>query len=147
MTPRAKASEDTKAEAVALALVVGDTKAAEQLGIPRRTVSSWRAKAEATADPIVLETKEQLVDLARDTAARALYRLRERIDDPSARVGELASALRVLVEAGQLLAGEATARIESTSVVASVNGGISDEERLELREWLTQQIGDDVDVE
>jgi len=136
--PRATAEE--RAEAVGLALVVGPVEAARRLGIPPRTVADWRRKALERNEPEIVATRDALVARLWSAVELATEQVEQGLRDPRARLGERAQALRVLVDAHALVAGEATQRVESTNLNLSAGPAVSDQDRADLRDWLREQL-------
>jgi hypothetical protein len=98
-----------RAEAVALAAVIGPLKAGQQLGIPPRNVARWCH--EPAASPIIAAIELSFAEKLEAAHARALAAVEEGLNDPKARLGDRAQALRVLGEQSQLAHGRATANV------------------------------------
>lgn len=141
MTRRATAEE--RAEAVGLALVVGPVEAARRLGLPARTVSDWRRRAVERGDPALVATRDALADRLWRAVELATNQVEAGLRDPKARLGERAQALRVLVDAHALVAGEATQRVEAVNV--NVGAPVTDVDRRDLLDWLAAQAPEEAD--
>ncbi len=129
-------TQEQKREAVELADTVGPAEASRQLGIPRRTISSWRGPAQATAEKteaarqqlaVIRDKKrEELRILLLDKAVGLLERFDTRHKDyrgknvqevfwdtaPSGAVKEYAIAVGILIDKFRLEMGEHTGRTE-----------------------------------
>lgn len=138
-----------RAEAQGLAAAIGPVKAAEKLGIPRRTVASWMHMP--AASPIIAAAEQDIANALRHAHAKALSAVMDGLNDPKARLSDRARALEVLGEQLALAEGRATENVN-----LHTNGSVqwrsvpdqaplNDEERIELRDWLDQL--DDEQVE
>lgn len=105
---------EQRLEAVALALSIGPLRAAKQLGLPVTTVSEWRRGRRRAHElqPIVQINREEMAEKLWSTLTRAVKALESRLDDPGARLGDVARATEVLLTSHQLLSGQATSRSE-----------------------------------
>ena len=123
----AKYTDEQREQAVALANEVGPSEASRQLGIPRRTISSWRTPAQAddektkTARAVAAErVATQWADYRSSEAASAgasANRIRReisnRLENASGReIRDLATAYGIMIDKAEKLSDEATARIE-----------------------------------
>lgn len=106
-----------RAEAVALALSLGDVKrAARESGVPRRTLTRWMAElrdgegrvATIVAEPVTLTT---IRDRFASIVAQGVAVLGEKINDPRTRAGEVAQAVDVSIRGWALV--DAAARAEA----------------------------------
>jgi len=120
--------------AIALALRLGDEAAAHQLGIPRRTVSSWHHRP-AQAE-IIVKSRAQLVDRYREAEELALERVITGLRDRRTPVHHAARALEALATQRALLAGQATARTETIGDPMAALRSLSDADARDLRVWL-----------
>jgi hypothetical protein len=107
-----KYTTERKLEVLTVALVSGDEAAAAQFGVPKRTVNGWRN------DPALLaalppQALDPLAAKLRALTDRAIERATEKLDDPAARLGEMASLLRVAHDGARIASGEATRRTEA----------------------------------
>lgn len=102
-------TREQKAEAVALAVSVGPTEAAKQLGYPVRTVTGWLHQP--AHSEVIRVVEQTIADRLLAAQERALDVVLEGLEDPDARLGEKAAALRVLGEQANLAAGRATANV------------------------------------
>src|SRR5438046_2922746 len=105
----------TEAERVqAIALPLADKEAAAQLGIPRRTVTYWRAQyregRHSAATPILEATRQDIAAKLWEAVTVGTEEVLRRMRDPKARLSDVAQALRVVAEQHALLTGGATAR-------------------------------------
>jgi hypothetical protein len=134
-----KYTEAQKAEAVGLAIAIGDKAAGERTGIPRRTVSYWRSRPDSA--PLL---NAAIVETSQDVAAR-LWRAVEvgtdqvlsGLQDPKARLGEKAKALEIVQHAHALLTGGVTGRSQNENL--NVNAEISDDDLTVFYQYIRQQ--------
>src|SRR6266542_1344525 len=105
-------TEGERSQAVGLALAIGPKRAAEQLGIPRRTISYWLARGAFTpaVEAALVATEEAIAERLWDTFTLGLEQVRAGLKDANARLGDKARALEVVAAQWQLLTGRATAR-------------------------------------
>ena len=120
-------SEAERAEAVALALVVGPNVAADRLGIPRRTVAAWRSgeRHRPEVQAVILESRQALAERMREIVSVASEQVLAGLRDPKQRLGDRVRALEVALEAARLLGAE------SQDAEA-----LSEDEELQLRDYL-----------
>lgn len=116
-------SQEERAEALGLALSLGSVQAAKRTGIPRRSISNWLA---GKAHPEMLATmepasREQVASRLWEAVARGTEEVIRRMDDPKARLADVARSLEVVSQQHALLVGGVTRRSESFSVSASVD--------------------------
>lgn len=124
---RRKIDPETKAEAVALAGVVGEAASAEALGVTRQAVNLWGKEPTplrpAVADPRIVAEKKQAID---ERITKAIDLVMERILSgvpiQDATLSQLTTAFGTLVDKQLLLRGQPTSISESRP-------GLSDEER------------------
>jgi transposase-like protein len=125
--PNRQYSPEEVAEAVALSLAIGPMKAAEQLGLPVRTVSGWRSgeyRSEETA-PVILQSRRQLADRMNEILSVASEQVLAGLRDPRQRLGDRVRALEVALEAARLLGAE-----------SQVGDALTDDEADQLTDWL-----------
>ena len=120
-------SEAERAEAVALALVVGPNVAADRLGIPRRTVAAWRSgeRHRPEVQAVILESRQALAERMREIVSVASEQVLAGLRDPKQRLSDRVRALEVALEAARLLGAE------SQDAEA-----LSEDEELQLRDYL-----------
>ena len=101
-------SESERAEAVALALVVGPNVAADRLGIPRRTVAAWRSgeRHRPEVQAVILESRQALAERMREIVSVASEQVLAGLRDPKQRLSDRVRALEVALEAARLLGAE-----------------------------------------
>jgi transposase-like protein len=126
-----------KAAAVGLALAVGPLKAAEQLGIPPRTVAAW-SSGERGIQPRSAASQPEIIEKLRTTFDLAIEAVIEGLNDPKSRLSDRAHALDVLGRHYALLSGGVTSRTETTE-------GLSLTESELLAEWIERQIARQAD--
>ena len=105
-------TDTEKAEAVGLALTVGDDVAAAQLGIPRRNLNRWRRSSTPAAQAAISRTRDDVAARLWEAVTAGTDAVLEGPRDPASRLGDKASALRIVVEAHALISGAATSRTE-----------------------------------
>lgn len=127
-----------RAEAQGLAAAIGPAKAAEKLGIPRRTVASWMHTP--AASPIIAAAEQDVADALRAAHAKALAAVMEGLSDPKARLGDRARALEVLGEQLALAEGRATANINQNVHTSGFTNDLNDDERRALRGALNNEL-------
>ena len=93
---------------------IGVKKAGRQLGIPYRTISHWMARPDVKG--VVAASRDELLGRLWEAVSVGTEQVLTGLRDPKARLSDKAQALRVVAEQYQLLAGEATQRIESSNV-------------------------------
>lgn len=109
-------TEAERAEAVGVALTIGTKKAAVQLGIPRRTLSSWLQRPTAEVQAAIVRTHDDVAARLWEAVTAGTDAVLAGLRDPKARLGEKATALRIVVEAHALITGQATSRTETTTL-------------------------------
>ena len=127
-----------RAEAVALAAAVGPKKAAAQMGVPRRTVSYWLHQPANTAALALAE--QHIADELRRAHALALAEVMAGLRNPKARLGDKATALRVLGDQLALAEGRATANIATSNTQPDPFSVLTDEERAALTDLLDEAL-------
>ena len=105
---------EDRADAVALAASVGPMRAADQLGIPRRTVNYWAHKPEHSQ--VMRAAEAKIADRLESAASLALDAVVQGLRDGKARLGDRARALEVLATQANLASGRATVRSENTNL-------------------------------
>lgn len=111
-----------RAEAVALAAAVGPAKAAEQLGIPRRTVSYWMHQPAQSA--VIAAAEQDIADSLRSAHKLALAEVTAGLRNPKARLGDKAQALRILGDQLALSEGRATENIAINDGASKVDNPV-----------------------
>lgn len=103
--------------------------AAEAHGIPRTTLIHWMD------DPEMVElrqkTRDERAQAASAMSMLVLSEIKRRLPEFEPR--DLSSLYGILTEKGQLLGGEATSRTENLRLIT---GGLADEERTKLRDFI-----------
>jgi hypothetical protein len=113
--PRWRSYTDAeRADAVGLALTIGAKRAAAQLDIPRRTISSWLRSPAPSLQAAILRNRDDVAARLWEAVTVGTDAVLAGLRDPKARLGDKASALRIVVEAHALISGGATSRSEST---------------------------------
>jgi transposase-like protein len=107
-------TDQERGEAVGLALAIGAKRAAAQLGIPRRTISSWIQTPSPGVQAAILRSRNDVAARLWEAVDAGTEAVLAGLRDPKARLGDKASALRIVVEAHALISGQATSRTEST---------------------------------
>lgn len=110
-------TEDERAKAIGLGMTRGAIVASKETGIPRRTITRWLA----SPDAVVLrqESRAQVAEKLWSAVVEGTDAVVAGLRDPKARLGDKASALRIVVEAHALISGGATARTESTNLTVT----------------------------
>ena len=136
-----------KAQAIARGMTTGAIAASKATGIPRRTISRWLAEGDVGSSPVVtaaiVATEEAIAARLWETMQLGLEEVRLGLLDPAARLSDKSRALEVVASQWALLTGRATSRSESANVNVNVDGtgdGLTDDERTDLRRWLTDNI-------
>jgi len=132
--PHATYGPAVKAEAVALALTVGPNAAADQLGIPRRSVANWMHAPAAAA--IGEATRAGIEDQLWRSFCRAVDVLSGMLGTAEhppqgLKLGDVARTVETLLRSYQLLTGRATERLE----VAELFPGISADDRKTIADF------------
>ncbi|MDP8905607.1 MAG: hypothetical protein M3N29_09925 [Chloroflexota bacterium] len=137
MTRQAYSAEE-RAEAVGLAMSVGDHEAARRLGIPRRTISEWRHQP--GMQPVVSASREQVAERLWEAVVVGTEEVLRGLRDPKARLSDKARALEVVAREHALLTGRAT----SHALVAQWRAGSADDltsdEQAALRDALRAEL-------
>jgi len=123
-------SAEERAQAVALAMSVGPVKAANALGYPVRTVVNWTHHPAAAV--IVSTSREALAARFAAAVDVGLEAVLAGLRDGQARLGDRATALRVLAEQAALLTGQPTSRTAVIDEAPTLTGT----QEHELRRWL-----------
>ena len=118
---------EQRAEAVALALVVGPNVAADQLGIPRRTVAAWRSgeRQAPEVQAVILQSRRALAERMNEILSVASEQVLAGLRDPKQRLGDRVRALEVALEAARLLGAE-----------SQDADALSEDEAQQLGDWL-----------
>ena len=116
-----------RAEAVALALAIGPLKAAEQLGIPPRTVAAWRSGERQAPEvrAVILSSRHALAERMNEILSVASEQVLAGLRDPRQRLGDRVRALEVALAAARLLGAETQAA-----------DALSYDEEQQLADWL-----------
>lgn len=122
-----------KVTAVVAAELSTQTAAAGTTGIPLTTINAWMQ--EPWAVELRNKTREDLAEESRVLAHKVLAQIAKRLDDFGPR--DLPILYGVLVDKGQLLAGQPTGRTEHL-----VTEGMDDHEKEALREFLRKAIAE-----
>jgi hypothetical protein len=132
-------TEAERASAVGLALTVGAKRAAEQTGIPRRTLSSWLHRKSPEVEAAIVRTRDDVAARLWEAVTTGTDAVLAGLRDPKARIGDKASALRIVVEAHALISRGATSRTET---VRSEDwfAGMTEDERHEVAVFLRKMI-------
>lgn len=102
-----------KAAAVGLAMAVGAKVAAARTGIPRRTISSWMRSPSSEIQTAIISSREDVAARLWEAVSTGTEAVLEGLRDPKARLGDKATALRIVVEAHALVVGDPTSRVAS----------------------------------
>lgn len=129
-------TDQERADAVGLALAIGAKKAAAQLSIPRRTISSWLLRPSTEMQAAIVSSRQDVAARLWEAVSAGTEAVLEGLRDPKARLGDKASALRIVVEAHALVAGQPTSRVASVDE----SNGISADDADRLADWLERAI-------
>ena len=125
--PHRSYTNEQKAEALGLAASVGPKRAAEHLGLPVRTVTYWTHQP---ASSVVMAAAEATIaERLKAAHAAALQAVMDGLRDPRSRLGDRATALRVLGEQLALAEGRATSNVELHSSTSPLDALSPDEQR------------------
>lgn len=138
-------SAEEKADAIALSASIGPVRAADQLGIPRRTVASWGHTP--AAGPIIAAAEAGIAERLASAHDRALAVAMAKLDDPKTRLGDVAALIRTTGEQRALAEGRATAanlnlNVDADATFAPLTVGMTDQEKAELRAVLQAAIAE-----
>lgn len=140
MAERRRYTKRQKVTAVIAAEMTTVAAAAEQAGIPERTVGYWFDSPDF-AD-VRAKTREDLAAESMGMAHTVLGQIKKRLDEFEPR--DLSILYGILTDKGQLLSGGATSRAETRDLTEAMN----DHEKTQLREaieaWLTTREPDAV---
>jgi transposase-like protein len=128
---------EERARAIGRALVIGDYRASVELGIPRRTVASWRASPEA--DTYRAQAGRALVEELWQSVIIAHEAIRSRLEQPDTSLRDLAITFGILADKAILLSGGATSRTEHVRPRDEPDD-LTDDERDTLARWLNDQL-------
>lgn len=135
--PRWRAYTDQeRATATGLALAIGAKNAAGQLGIPRRTISSWLRRPTPGVEAAIVASESAVVDKLWRAVTEGIDLVTAGLRDPRARLGDKARALDVLANQHALLSG----RVTSRTAVVDESEGITAEDADRLADWLEQRL-------
>ena len=143
VTARSYTAEQ-KAEAVRLATSVGPKRAGEQLGIPGRTVAYWMHQP--SASPIIVAAEVKIADRLRAAHAEALQAVMDGVRDPRSRLGDRATALRVLGEQLALAEGRSSLNIDLHAQANPIDA-LSPEDAQQLAQVIDAVVRHDADSE
>ena len=138
MAERRRYTRKTKAMAVMAAAVTSVAAAAQEAGIPERTVGYWFDSPEFAE--LRAKTREDLAAESMAMAHRVLSEITRRLPEFEPR--DLSVLYGILTDKGQLLAGHATSRTETKALTDEMN----DHERQQLRDLLTAAIAETTDA-
>jgi len=132
-------TEAERAAAVGRALAVGTKKAAAELGIPRRTLSSWLQRPTAEVQAAIEMTRTELVGKVWKGLGAAVTSLEAALSHPDASKPEnahkTAQAADTLMRIYQLQTGGATARNANVNVNMDADE-MTDSDRAYLARYL-----------
>lgn len=114
MRSRRHYTDTEKVEAVGMALTLGAEEASRRLGIPRRSISLWRAHPRY--GEVIAREQQALGPRLRAAVEEALTSVLDGLRSPKSNLGHRARALEVLHNSLQLVEGGPTERVESASV-------------------------------
>jgi transposase-like protein len=126
-------SDAERAEAVGLMLAIGAKKAAAQTGVPLTTLYSWRRQPTATVQAAIGRTRDDVAARLWEAVTAGTDAVLAGLRDPKARLGDKASALRIVVEAHALISGAATSRTET---IKSPMDGLTPAEQDSMRQFI-----------
>lgn len=127
-------TEQERNAAVARAVQTDDATAAAELGIPRRTVSSWRHRP-AQAE-VIVRTRQQFAAAYAEAEGLALERVIRILTDPKSRPRDVIDAGEWVSKQRALLAGSPTEIGANLNVNVDGPPKLSSEELDQLRTWL-----------
>jgi transposase-like protein len=130
MAERRRYTKAQKAEAVTVALGSSTMAAAEQTGIPRKTLAYWMDDPEY-AD-LRQKTREQIAEGSMVLANLAQAELTRKVKAGEVEPRDLAVIYGIAIDKAQLLAGMATARTETRTLT----DGLDDHEKQLLRDLI-----------
>lgn len=128
-------TEAERDAAVTLALQVGDEEAGKQLGIPRRTVSSWHHRPAQAV--VIAKTRQDFAAQYAEAEAKALERVLKILSDPKSRPRDIIDAGEWVSKQRTLLSGQATERSENVNVNVDYPA-ITYEQRANLLAWIEE---------
>ena len=132
-------STEERADAVALAATIGPKRAAEQLGIPPRTVAYWTHKPAAA--PIIAEAERNIAERLEAAASIALEAVVQGLGDPFAKLGDRARALEVLATQANLASGRATAISQNVNLnISEYESALADMSPVNLRAMVAEMV-------
>lgn len=132
MTPRRRYTRKEKVTAVVAAVTSNPAAAAEKLGIPKRTLDHWLE--DPAMAQLAMKTREDLAKGSMVLAHRTLAVIQARLEDFEPR--DLSVLFGILVDKGQLLAGQATERHETKDITASLDDHERDALADAIDEWV-----------
>jgi transposase-like protein len=134
MSERRRYTKRQKATAVIAAEMSSVAAAAEQSGIPRKTLAYWLDAPEFAA--LRQKTREQMAEGMATIVHLAQARIVAEIEAGRFEPRDLVTLLGVATDKGQLLAGQATARTET------VTASLSDHERDQLKAVIQRALAE-----
>ena len=148
MSARRRYTDAERSEALALSLAKGPLAAARELGIPARTLASWRVPSHAErgipkAAARVLDaaaSNSEVVGRLWETLTRAVDQLDAQISKPNARLGDVARSVDSLLKAHELLSGRPTDRTEVSAEVVNFTAGMNPDEQVYIAKLLRQAL-------
>lgn len=114
MATRRRYTKQEKAEAVAKAAVTSTEAAAEELGIPRRTLGYWTTLPEFAE--LRQKTREGVADMFWAAIQIGVDQVAQGLLNPEAPLRDKATALGILYDKHALMTGEATSRSEHRDI-------------------------------
>jgi hypothetical protein len=128
--PRRRYTRRQKVTAVMAAEMTSTEAAAGSTGIPRTTIAYWMESPEFVA--IRQKTREDLAEESKALAHKALGEIQRRLAEFEPR--DLTILYGVLTDKSQLLAGQATGRVETREL------GLDDHETEALRQAIDREL-------
>lgn len=140
-------STEERLEAVGLAISIGANRAADQLGIPRRTVSHWLGRADT--EPAVIASRQMIADRLWEAVETGVEQVLIGLQDPTARLSDKAKALEVVATQHALLTGGVTSRsvalVEdpTSDAMGTMFNLMSADERATWAAWMERVVAGD----
>lgn len=138
MAERRRYSRKTKASAVIAAEMSSVMAAAETTGIPRKTIEYWVEAPEFAT--LRRKTREDLAEGSIVLAHLAQAELTRKIRHGDVEPRDLAVIYGIAIDKGQLLSGQATARLENRDLTS----GLDDHEKEAMANLLKRAIEEKV---
>ena len=124
-----KRDAKTRANAVGIALVSGQSEAARQTAIPRKTIADWMVSPEFAT--LRARTREEVAELFWVVVQEGVQEVRKGLNSEEP-LRDKAQAIGILYDRYALLSGQATSRTEHRDLTASLD----DHERATLRDLI-----------